>query len=147
MNRRDLLHKAFLGGTTLVLAPSILASCSKEEDGGGTGNNNNNNNTGGNSVTIDLTNPTYSALNTAGGTKIVQNILVANTGNNVFIALSSVCTHQGCSVDYVHSASNVQCGCHGSVFSKTGSVVTGPASTSLQSYPISKSGNILTITL
>jgi cytochrome b6-f complex iron-sulfur subunit len=147
MNRRDLIQKAFLGGTTLVLAPSILASCSKEDNEGDSNNNTNNNNTGGNTVTIDLTNPTYSALNTVGGSKIVQNILVANTGNNVFIALSSVCTHSGCSVDYVHSASNVQCGCHGSVFSKTGSVVNGPAATSLQSYPISKSGNILTITL
>lgn len=140
MTRRDLIQKVLIGGTTLFVIPSTLSSCSKEEDNGGDGGN------GGTSITIDLTNPTYSALNTAGGSVIVQSIIVANTGTS-YVAIDSVCTHQGCTIGYSLSANNFPCPCHGSVYSLTGSVVTGPATVALKSYPVSKSGDILTISL
>lgn len=136
-----------IGGTTLVIAPSILQSCSKDPDTDPDNGDNNNNNTGGTKITIDLTNPTYSALNTVGGFKIVQSIIVANTGSNTFVAVDSVCTHNGCTVEYSNSSSNFVCPCHGSAFSKTGSVVNGPATTSLKSYQVSKTGDIITITV
>lgn len=101
----------------------------------------------GSTITIDLSLPENLSLNTAGGSKIVQNILVANTGGGAFIALSSICTHQGCTVGYNSGAGNIQCPCHGSVYTTTGIVVTGPAPTALRSYSISKLGNILTISL
>ena len=137
-----------IGGTTLVIAPSLLQSCTKDSSTDpNNNNNNNNNNTGGTKITIDLTNATYSALNTVGGFKVVQSVIVANTGSNTFVAVDSVCTHNGCTVEYSNSSSNFVCPCHGSAFSKTGSVVNGPATSPLKSYQVSKSGDILTITI
>lgn len=141
MNRRDYLQKFMLGGTVLFLAPSVFQSCSKDEDsdpgtepepGPGPGK----------TIELDLADPANASLNNAGGSKIVQSILVANTGTN-FIAVSSVCTHEGCTVGY--SAEKIQCPCHGSQFNTNGSVLQGPATLPLQSYSISKTGNILKI--
>jgi cytochrome b6-f complex iron-sulfur subunit len=136
MTRRDLIQKVVFGGATLIILPPVLNSCTKADtvDGG----------TGGN-ITIDLTNPGFSALNTAGGSAIIQGIIVANKGDGSFLALDSVCTHQGCTIGYNLALNNFPCPCHGSVFSASGSVVNGPAATPLKSYQVSKSGNILTI--
>ena len=100
----------------------------------------------GSTITIDLSLPENLSLNTAGGSKIVQNILIINTGTKI-VALSAICTHQGCAVGYYSGAGDIECPCHGSVFSTTGSVIKGPASSPLHSYSISKLGNILTISL
>lgn len=141
MKRRELIRKAFLGGAVVVLTPTVISSCSKAEDPGTT------NNSGGEKLTIDLTNANYAALNNAGGSVVVQGKIIANTGNNVFIALDSACTHNGCTVAYNQAANNFPCPCHGSVFSNTGSVVTGPATLALKSYQVRKSGNTLTVSL
>ncbi len=148
MNRRDLIQRVVLGTTALIVIPSAFTSCTKDAapdplpgnnpaPGGGTG---------GSKITLDLSLPENVVLNTAGGSKVVQTLLVFNTGST-FMALSSICTHQSCTVDYVNSADNIQCGCHGSKFSKSGGVINGPATASLASYQVSKTNNILTITL
>ena len=147
MNRRELIHNMLLGGTTLIIAPAFLQSCTKDESNDTPGGGNNPPPGSGTKITIDLTNPTYSALTTVGGSMITQSVLVANTGANVFIALDSVCTHNGCTVEYKHGSSNIQCPCHGSVFSNSGSVINGPAVVALKTYPVAKVGDILTITL
>jgi len=144
MNRRDSIQKFVLGGTVLFLAPSVLKSCSKDsttDPGGG------NPPAPGTNITIDLTLPQNSALNTAGGSIIVQTILVASITATSYIAVSSVCTHQGCTVGYNSSSGTIQCPCHGSQFTTTGSIVNGPAAIPLKSYPVSKTGNILTISV
>ena len=145
MKRRDLIQKIILGGTTVILLPSAICSCSKDDDqdpGGGGGGSN-----PPRTITIDLTNPTYAALNTAGGQVIVQNIAVANVGNDNFVALSSVCTHEGGTVFYSLTSNKFVCQLHFSEFSTMGSVLLGPATTGLKSYVVTKSGNTLTITL
>jgi cytochrome b6-f complex iron-sulfur subunit len=70
---------------------------------------------------------------------------VINIGDGNFIALSSVCTHQGCGVVYDSSSNNLPCNCHGSLFSTTGSVLRGPATRPLKEYAVTREGNILTI--
>jgi cytochrome b6-f complex iron-sulfur subunit len=140
MNRRDVVQRIVLGGTILVVMPSVLTSCSKDpgpDAGPGPGSS---------PITIDLSIAGNSSLNTTGGSKIVQNIIVINTGSDIFVALSSICTHQGCTVGYNSGAGNIQCPCHGSVYATTGSVINGPAPRALKSYPVSLTGNILTIT-
>jgi len=138
MNRRDLIQRVMVGGAVLVLAPSVLDSCSK----GGT------NDPGGpTTITLDLTLPANAALNNTGGSLITQDVIVINTGGGNYSALSSICTHQGCTVGYNSGAGNIQCPCHGSVYTTGGSVVTGPAPNALAKYAVSISGNILTITL
>lgn len=143
MNRRDSLQKLLTGGTVLFLVPTVLQSCSKDNATPDPGNNNNNQNS---TITVDLTLPENAGLNTAGGYKVVRDILVFNTGT-AFLALSSVCTHQGCTVAYNLQVNKIQCPCHGSEFSTSGGVINGPAALPLASYPVVKTGNTLTITL
>ncbi|HOW09795.1 MAG TPA: Rieske (2Fe-2S) protein [Bacteroidales bacterium] len=142
MTRRDLIQKVLIGGTTFLVIPSVMASCSKDNSGDpGTGGNGN-----GNKLTLDLTDAKYAALNNSGGFVNVQGIIVANTTAG-YVALDNTCTHQGCGIAYSAASNNFPCPCHGSVFSTTGSVINGPATVALKSYSVSKSGNTLTITL
>lgn len=138
MTRKDLLIKVFIGGTAALVIPSSLTSCSMDENGndGGTDNN---------KITIDLSDPSNATLLNAGGIKVVGGIIVANKGNDTYAAVDKACTHNGCTVNYELSTNTFPCFCHGSVFSATGAVINGPAVSPLKSYPVTKSGNILTI--
>jgi len=143
MNRREVVQKFLLGGTVLVLAPSVLESCSKSnamEPGSNPPPG------GGSMINLDLSLAENSALTSKGSSKIVQNILIINTGTSI-VALSSICTHQGCTVGYNASKADIECPCHGSVYSTSGSVLVGPAPSPLRSYPVTQDGTILTITL
>jgi cytochrome b6-f complex iron-sulfur subunit len=143
MNRREVVQKFLLGTSVLVLVPSVLESCSKSSamnpNSGGTP-------PAGSSINLDLSLAENSSLNTSGSSKIVQNILLINNGNKI-VALSAICTHQGCTVGYNSSKGDIECPCHGSVFSTSGSVINGPASSPLKSYPVTQDGTVLTITL
>ena len=141
MTRRDLIQKVILGTTSLIILPEAFTSCSKDNTNPGGGNG------GGTDITLDLTVAANVALNTAGGSVISKGVIIANTGNNVFVAIDSVCTHMGCTIGYSLAANNFPCPCHGSIYSTTGAVLNGPATIGLQSYPVSKSGNILTVSL
>ena len=143
MNRRELIRKVALGGTTLVVLPSVLASCEKEPDP--VDNNTGGNGSSGSGLQVDLTLPAYSALNNNGGYVVVSGVIVINTGGGNYTALSALCTHAGCTVSYNAASNNLPCACHGSLFTIGGAVVTGPATQPLAVYPVTKSGNILTI--
>lgn len=145
MNRRDLIQRVLLGSTALIVIPSAFTSCTKEPEpdpdpGPGPG-------PGATTITIDLSLAANSALNTVGGSKIVQTIIVVNTGSGNFVALTSICTHEQNIIGYNSAAGKFRCPAHGSEFSITGSVLLGPAASSLRSYTITKADNILTITL
>ncbi|MGF1459211.1 MAG: ubiquinol-cytochrome c reductase iron-sulfur subunit [Leptolyngbyaceae cyanobacterium] len=60
--------------------------------------------------------------------------VVTRDPNNAdaLIAVNSLCTHQGCSVDW--EASAFTCPCHGSSFNPDGSVASGPATDPLETY-------------
>jgi cytochrome b6-f complex iron-sulfur subunit len=137
MNRRELIRNIAAGTATVFIVPSMFTSCEEDQP-----NPENPDNT----LTIDLTSSGNSSLDSAGGSKVIDNVMVINTGNG-FIALSSVCTHQGCQVTYDHGAENLPCPCHGSIFSTTGSVLNGPASSPLKKYDVTQEGDILTIVL
>jgi len=147
MNRRDLIQRVLLGTTALIVLPSAFTGCTKDDapvpdpgpnPGPGTGGSNN--------IILDLTLAENAVLNNVGGSKIVQTVLVANTASG-YVALSSICTHEGCAVAFDSSASDIKCGCHGSSFTTSGTVITGPATRALPTYPVNKTGNILTISL
>ena len=63
-----------------------------------------------------------------------------------YTALNSKCPHQGCAVSFVSKSGGFQCPCHGSKFSSTGALVSGPATTGLTSVPVAKSGSEITRT-
>jgi cytochrome b6-f complex iron-sulfur subunit len=62
-----------------------------------------------------------------------------------FYALSTVCTHLGCTPNWLAADEKFKCPCHGSGFVKTGINVEGPAPRPLERYKISlaEDGQIL----
>lgn len=56
-------------------------------------------------------------------------------------ALSMLCTHVCCQCQYVSSASEIACPCHGSLFDLKGNVIRGPAVTNLPTIQLSIDGN------
>ncbi len=59
-------------------------------------------------------------------------LLITQSGGKL-TALDSTCTHMGCTV--APDGSKLQCPCHGSQFTLTGSVIQGPAPSAL--HPVS----------
>jgi cytochrome b6-f complex iron-sulfur subunit len=95
-------------------------------------------------VNIDSNSP----LAAVGSMALVQApgtiVLVARTSASGFAALSSICTHQTCTITGYSGATFV-CPCHGSQFDSTGRVVSGPAPAALRQFATVFSNNVLTI--
>ncbi len=62
-----------------------------------------------------------------------------------FIALSSKCTHLGCTVPWDDKEKRFECPCHGSSFDITGKVLTSPAPRPLDHYPVSIENNMVIV--
>jgi cytochrome b6-f complex iron-sulfur subunit len=62
-----------------------------------------------------------------------------------FLALSSKCTHLGCTVPWVEKELKFACPCHGSVFDITGEVIHSPAPRPLDIYPIFIENNVVKV--
>jgi cytochrome b6-f complex iron-sulfur subunit len=69
-------------------------------------------------------------------------IFIFRDSKGFFYVLSAVCTHLGCTSTWKpdgiadHPEGVIACPCHGSVFSKTGEVLKGPATVALDRYRI-----------
>lgn len=90
----------------------------------------------------------YPSLSSAGGyAMITKTVIVIRKSSSKFLALSTVCTHKKCDVEY--DGSSFECPCHGSTFDAGGKVTAGPASKNLKSYKVSfdSSDNTLTINM
>lgn len=134
---------------TLASAASVLGGC-----GGGPGSSvdigsalpviNATRTNGLTTVTIDASSP----LHTVGGMAFVQasgaSFLVARTSQEACTALTTICTHQTCTVSNA-SANVYTCPCHGSQFDPSGNVVRGPAASPLRQYSSALVNNVLTI--
>jgi cytochrome b6-f complex iron-sulfur subunit len=97
--------------------------------------------------TINITNNPYTSLNTAGGFYVdkTNNIIIARTLTDEFLAVSSLCTHQQVLLDFQASDNRFYCSGHGSLFSTTGAVLKGPAAAPLKQYKTTRTGNSLRI--
>ena len=62
-----------------------------------------------------------------------------------FLALSSKCTHLGCTVPWVGKEMKFACPCHGSAYDITGAAVNPPAPRPLDIYPISIENNVVKV--
>lgn len=82
-----------------------------------------------------------------GGGTIIEDpqVVVVQPAEGEFKAFSSICTHQGCPVSRVEGE-EIQCVCHGSVFSAVdGSVVNGPATSPLEEIAINVEGGEISL--
>ena len=97
--------------------------------------------------TINITTNPYTSLNTAGGFYVdkTNNIIIARTLTDEFLAVSSLCTHQQVLLDFQANNNRFYCSGHGSLFSTTGAVLNGPAAAPLKQYKITRTGNSLRI--
>ena len=92
-------------------------------------------------------------LNEGGAVKIIDSrikdsIIIANTGENVFVALSIACTHNGFEVEYKHDKKIFRCiSVNHAEFSCDGRVVDGPVSKALSSYPTRRHNEKLIISI
>jgi cytochrome b6-f complex iron-sulfur subunit len=66
-------------------------------------------------------------------------------GDGGFLAISSKCTHLGCTVPWDDKEKKFTCPCHGSSFDITGSVITSPAPRPLDIYPVIIENNIVKV--
>ncbi|MCL3781910.1 Rieske (2Fe-2S) protein [Prolixibacteraceae bacterium JC049] len=144
MKRLNFIKQFALGGSILLTAPVVFSSCSSNDDDMKAPEDDDMDNSG--DITIDLSSNAFSALGTVGGFAYKNNIIVIRSAESSYIALSKLCTHSQCTVTYSHANGNLPCPCHGSIFSTSGNVLNGPASTNLKQYSVKKEGNTLTIT-
>lgn len=100
--------------------------------------------------TITLTIDANSPLATIGNAALVQasgrSVLVVRTAQDTFVALSAICTHQGCTITG-YSNQVYTCPCHGSQFGVNGNVVRGPAAVALRRFQTQFANDQLTISL
>lgn len=63
--------------------------------------------------------------------------LLIRHANNEFTALSAVCTHLGCTVQFDPAKQNIFCACHGGEYdAKTGANVSGPPPKPLTQFKV-----------
>ncbi|MEM9446926.1 MAG: Rieske (2Fe-2S) protein [Cyanobacteria bacterium P01_E01_bin.6] len=72
-------------------------------------------------------------------------VIRAPDAADTLYVVDSLCTHQGCSVDWESSASEFACPCHGSTFSADGSVTTGPATDPLATFQATIDGELVLV--
>jgi cytochrome b6-f complex iron-sulfur subunit len=69
-----------------------------------------------------------------------QPVLVVRTDKE-FVAVSAVCTHLGCLVEFDTTKRNILCPCHGARFDLAGAVIAGPPPSPLPRYEVSEVEN------
>jgi len=148
MKRNEFFSAIGISAGMIFMAP-VLSSCSKGYTDSTTnpgGGGNPGGGTGAVDFTLDLTSPTYAALNSNGGSIVKDNIIVARTAAGVYVALTSICTHQQYNPIAFESANNrFHCPNHGSNFGVDGSVINGPATSALKKYNVQLTGTNLRI--
>ena len=138
MDRKEFLF-ALGKGTVAVCAACYLASCNSPTSPNVPSAPSNVD------MTLDLTQPANNALNTIGGYIYNNSIIIARVSQTDFVAVSSICTHQGNTVFYDSGGKEFHCPAHGSNFSTSGAVINGPASTPLVKYNTALNGNSLRV--
>lgn len=134
MDRKEFLAQLGIGSAA-AMAITCLQACTKSGTGGGSSVD----------FTIDITSSQFSALKNAGGSVVYQGIIIAKTTTGSYLAVSSRCPHEGVTVNFSSGNNQFICNAHNSVFSSTGSRISGPANTGLTQYKTELSGNSLRV--
>ncbi|MFQ3618888.1 MAG: Rieske (2Fe-2S) protein [Cyanobacteriota bacterium] len=71
--------------------------------------------------------------------------LLKNPDNGDLIAVSRICPHAGCTVEWRTQTALFACPCHNSLFSAAGAVVQGPANRALATYPVKVEGETILV--
>ncbi|OOG72436.1 hypothetical protein B0E43_15960 [Algoriphagus sp. A40] len=146
MNRMEFLKSLGLKGASLFAvycAASGLSSCVNESMDPtlppGTGGNTN-------ELVLDLTNPTYSKLNTVGNYVIVNSIVIARVSETAFAAVTQVCSHEGKKKVNFRNG-EFYCPEHGARFGTGGNGLNSEGKKGLKTYQTEFSGTSLKVFL
>jgi cytochrome b6-f complex iron-sulfur subunit len=71
--------------------------------------------------------------------------IIINRPEKGFIALSKVCTHLGCIVNFEKGQGRLLCPCHGGLFDLDGNVISGPPPKPLTVYPVHVEGDNIVV--
>jgi len=174
MERRKFLQNTCPTVTFAFFGLSYIQACSKSDDGGSYSSNSSSNTStsqtygnssqggspqtdngivvSGNSVTLDLTNSTFSSLINPGDFVNLTSIgmLVLKISNSEFRAFDNCCPHNGSRDAWSYSNEQFKCNTHGNNFSIDGNNVrecnSGSTSGGLKRYTASLSGDTLNVT-
>jgi cytochrome b6-f complex iron-sulfur subunit len=97
-------------------------------------------------VPIDAASPLASTGTAALVRSGAGDILVTRTAQDIFAALTAICTHEACTITGFRNATFV-CPCHGSQYNTAGQVLNGPATRPLRVFPTQFAAGTLTITV
>lgn len=65
--------------------------------------------------------------------------------NGEVVAFSEKCTHLGCRVPFCESSGRFECPCHGSVFSRGGDFLSGPAPRGMDQFAVDEEEGLIYI--
>jgi cytochrome b6-f complex iron-sulfur subunit len=143
----DCSRRAVLRGIGAAAVGALLldAGCSSSGSSQGTAKTT----TCGAGQCIDLADPANQALAAVGGALLLDTetdtVMVIRLSDTQVAAVSAICTHAGCGLEYNASQQQLDCGCHGSQFSTTGGVLRGPANRAVKAYTATLASNVITI--
>jgi Rieske Fe-S protein len=146
-SRRDFLRASWASAALLALGFDLAACDAADPVGGNPPPGNSGISINGATITLDLTGTQARAVAGAGGFLLIASAhtLVVNPDGAAIRAFTSVCTHQGCDVNRF-AEGRLHCPCHGSQYDVNGQVVVGPAPLPLREFPVSRAGDLVTIT-
>lgn len=145
MERRDFLSN--MGITLAIACTAGLAACGGKGDDPAPNPNPNPNPGGGDRLTVNLATqlPNINDYIISGGVVLIR--LAAGNVPASFSAVTSTCTHQGCTLSGFNGG-KIEClsACgHGSKYNPDGTVSNGPTTTALTKYTVTISGTTLTV--
>lgn len=71
--------------------------------------------------------------------------VLINRPDKGFVALSRICTHLGCLVEYQKDRKRLLCPCHGGTYDLAGNVTSGPPPKPLPQFPLKVEGDSIII--
>ena len=102
---------------------------------------------------IRLTREQSAALLASEGSVLVQpegthdKIIVMHADDGSLHAVSAICTHMGCTVNYRVDVHHIVCPCHGSEYTVDGANLKGPAKRPLKQYAVRQEDGQVILTL
>ncbi len=97
-------------------------------------------------ITLDLTDSKYAALKSNNGYVVLssQNVVVARTGTDTYVAVTLICSHEQ-RREITYKSGEFYCTAHGARFDNSGRGLNTDGKKGLTVYPTTLSGTTLTI--
>jgi cytochrome b6-f complex iron-sulfur subunit len=143
MDRVSFLKNLGLGGAAIfatVFCAGGLSSCSDSDSDPAPSN------PMAKDLVLDLSTPAYSKLKTKGEYVIVDKVVIANTNEGKYVAVTLVCSHAG-QLGITYRVDKFQCSVHGAQFDNNGKGLNENGAGGLRVYKTSLSGDKLTVTV